>query len=259
MDIERWNPDTPITVAPTVRLATKYLMDTLRSHLIKKVVADWPRTLEEWNRQEAEIRAMRADRAWSMTRDNFSRVVPEPAAAITFALEFGCTEILPAAFYTLSCIDISHDWDRAQPRGGTYFRLARWSMLESRELLRFLRGCDALEKFCNEKRTRPDIAIERILDARCRMDPEVLNDGTEPLPTPCEAYLLSMFSVLWRAGLRDPLQSLQDSLNSECFPRSLKARSLCSNCYSNLHEWVPKERKRVWDNLATYFELSDLK
>ncbi|KAI0692927.1 hypothetical protein C8T65DRAFT_744940 [Cerioporus squamosus] len=174
MTIERWDPDTPITVALVVRLASKYLVDTLRSHLVNTVVADWPRTLEEWNRQEAEIRAMRSDRASSMKRDNFSRLVPEPAAAIAFALEFGCTEILLAAFYTLSCISITNDWDRAAPHAlDSYLRLAGWSMLESRELLRFMRGCDALEKYCDEKRTRPDIAMKRILDAHCRLEPEV--------------------------------------------------------------------------------------
>ncbi|KAI0692925.1 hypothetical protein C8T65DRAFT_562141, partial [Cerioporus squamosus] len=148
VDIQRWNPETPIIVAPIVRLATKYLIDPLRNHLVKKVVADWPCTLQEWDRQEAEINAMTNPSATSgKDRRKFSRSVPEPVAAIAFAIEFGCTEILPAAFYTLSRISIVMDWDRTKPPGYSSSRLARWSMLDSPHFIRYLRGCHALDHY----------------------------------------------------------------------------------------------------------------
>ena len=39
-----------------------------------------------------------------------SDVIPEPVSAIVFAQEFGCPEILPAAFYRLLQIDFNDDW-----------------------------------------------------------------------------------------------------------------------------------------------------
>ncbi|RDX49488.1 hypothetical protein OH76DRAFT_533859 [Lentinus brumalis] len=87
VNIERWYPDTPINLAPTVRLATKYLIDSLRNYLVRRVVADWPCTLQEWVRQEAEISAMaNAGTTSGNPCSKLSRSVPEPVAAISFCL-----------------------------------------------------------------------------------------------------------------------------------------------------------------------------
>ncbi len=82
---------------------------------MQKVKEDWAITLEDWDRREAEIEAMRSVKLISGAPTSSSKPlaqsVPEPPSAIRFALEFGCPEILPAAFYQLSLTDATHDWD----------------------------------------------------------------------------------------------------------------------------------------------------
>ena len=81
-------------------------MDWLRLRLIRHVTEDWPRSLHEWDEQEARAASV----ASSIATDpgarppgyrRLSDCIPEPAAAIVFAYEFACPEILPAAFYEL--------------------------------------------------------------------------------------------------------------------------------------------------------------
>ncbi|KAI0710586.1 hypothetical protein C8Q76DRAFT_798141 [Earliella scabrosa] len=53
LHLPRSDPNTPIILTPIVRMVSKYLVDSVRDNLVRRVVEDWPRTLEEWDRQEA--------------------------------------------------------------------------------------------------------------------------------------------------------------------------------------------------------------
>ena len=70
-----------------------------------------------------------------------SSLLPEPAAAARFAIEFGCREILRAVFYELAKIDIRTEWDDAL-RDGDSRRAARLELrlLEKDDLIRLLKG-----------------------------------------------------------------------------------------------------------------------
>ena len=91
-------------------------MDSFRSRIVRHFEADWPRTLAEWDRLEAEIDYMMEEHQDDKNEDYYGRVdglfldqrLPEPAAAIRLALEFGIPSILPAAFYTLA--QTTPDW-----------------------------------------------------------------------------------------------------------------------------------------------------
>ncbi len=71
-----------------------------------------------------------------------AHAVPEPASAIHFALEFGCAEILPAAFYQLARSDVAMDWDNPTSYTASWDTPVRWSLLAVPDLLRCLLGLD---------------------------------------------------------------------------------------------------------------------
>ena len=116
-------------VSGAVRLADKYLLEEFRKFLIQQVTSDWPKNLSEWDKFRTEIDMLSAERT---ELDPLRDHIPEPVSAINFAREFGCAEILPAAFYLLSTISPCHnDWSRepVQPRRP----LAKWSMLQKND------------------------------------------------------------------------------------------------------------------------------
>ena len=58
LQLKRRDPEKPLVLAPLVRLANKYLVDSLRTFLVRSVVEDWPLTLEEWDIHAAEQQTM---------------------------------------------------------------------------------------------------------------------------------------------------------------------------------------------------------
>lgn len=110
---KRMDPNTPSVVSGPLRLAIKYEIEKLRTRLVHQVVADWPITIHDWDRQQAEFDAIRKQLSAALAeggpRTFLADLIPEPASAIAFAREFNCPEILPAAFYRLSTMNISSD------------------------------------------------------------------------------------------------------------------------------------------------------
>ena len=110
--MRRWDPNTPIAVSPTIRIANKRM---------QKVEDYWPLTLEDWDRREAEIEAMRNAEYTSgtppLSSKSLADAVPEPAFVIRFVVEFGCLPILLAVFYQRGGMEVSSDWDN--PRSYT--------------------------------------------------------------------------------------------------------------------------------------------
>ncbi|KAI1782984.1 hypothetical protein LXA43DRAFT_848584, partial [Ganoderma leucocontextum] len=148
---KRNDPNTPLTISGVVRLADKYVIEPLHRCLVQQVCEDWPATLDEYDVKQSEIDTLRAVAASSSTTFKYTPdggrladVIPEPASAILFAQEFGCRQILPAAFYRLSLIPLEHDW--SEP-GHTRKPLARWSMLDRENLVRCMRGCQKLSEY----------------------------------------------------------------------------------------------------------------
>ncbi|KAI1784442.1 hypothetical protein LXA43DRAFT_930136 [Ganoderma leucocontextum] len=274
VNVRRWDPDTPIAVSPTVRIANKYLVDALHGYLVRKVKEDWPLTLEDWDRREAEIEAMRHAEYTSGPRPSSSKplaqAVPEPAAAIRFALEFGCPEILPAAFYQLARTDVGKDWDEPRSYSVSRDTPARWSLLEAPDLLRCLRGAKKISY--HTASVMSDDTFTEILgphsclpwwenagfpgDVRDEVDGERRSEDY-----PCYVLLRSILSRVDREvspGVRDPLKALKDCKDYENKPQDLPkppVRSLCVLCDSNLRRWVPKTRQELWQMLPRYFEV----
>lgn len=271
--VARWDPNTPVAVAPTVRIADKYAVDALHGFLVRKVKEDWPLTLEDWDRREAEIEAMRdasmsTSGAQSSSRKPLAQAVPEPASAIRFALEFGCLEILPAAFYQLARTDVAKDWDDPASYTARMDTPARWSLLEAPDLLRCFRGAKHIatraKSFISSDTFTDILGPHSCLpwwedigypeDIRGEVDME-----RKPEDYPCYVTLKSMLSRVcgdMEPGVRDPLKVLKECRDRWSGRDSLeKNLPLCAECEYNLAQWVPKARGELWRTLPVYFEV----
>ncbi|KAH9948101.1 hypothetical protein B0H21DRAFT_735373 [Amylocystis lapponica] len=145
------DPNTPFLIRGILRLAVKYDMNPLRARILEHWAADWPRTLADWDHFESDIALMKAryDNARDGKLDGlfFDDHFPEPALAIRVAQDFGCTDILPAAYYRVACVSVKHDWTRARaaeapltvtsPLVRGEFT-ARWELLDHADLVRVL-------------------------------------------------------------------------------------------------------------------------
>ncbi|PIL28621.1 hypothetical protein GSI_08663 [Ganoderma sinense ZZ0214-1] len=271
---KRHDPNTPLLASGVIRLADKYCLQSLHDHLVAQVVSDWPTTLHEWDVLQGEIAAV-----WKLaltaahppfgglpSDGAFCDLVPEPVAAIRFAQEFGCPQILPAAFYQLAHIGLAADWrlrdhpgdppDRAAKRDA----LARWSMLGEENLLRCLRGFQELDEYFPPIRT--------FLCARCQPpegedgdEDEVARDTGGP---GCYAALHRMISTLGtgrRGSKRDPIALLLQCVELRDQAEEIDRRigkskdSLCEECWDTFEEQALVERERVWDSLPRFFSL----
>ncbi|KAI0746215.1 hypothetical protein C8Q80DRAFT_1271149 [Daedaleopsis nitida] len=236
---DRWNADTPLTISPALRLTNKH-----QAELCALLNLSHSRFL--------------AIGAWT---NHYGPNVPEPASAIRFALEFACPEILPAAFYTLSRINIEHDWDG----GGCdrWARPARWSMLQGRDFIVLLRGIRTMKDYCRRVSSPYGSKSLKILSKRCRPPSEVMFYGVDDLERveeeyPCYAAVRKIFSVAWRStDYHDPLLSWKlcmDYRSIEGLAEDLPSEGLCFNCADSLRRRVPRERARLWEKIATWFD-----
>ncbi|PIL28645.1 hypothetical protein GSI_08687 [Ganoderma sinense ZZ0214-1] len=260
---KRHDPNTPLTISGVVRLADKYLIQPLHHCLVQQVCNDWPTTLDEYDIQQAELdKFLQVSRAhpfpkYTPDRGRLADAIPEPVSAILFAQEFGCPQILPAAFYSLSLIPLSDDWGNNSdwPHPARDHPLARWSLLDKENLLRYTHGCQMLNEY------RPD--VWRFMCEECAIQPGPLDvPGCKPVP--CGLYIKRLFEVVWNPGLRvsvthgDPLRLLTRCLKYDEMPELSKENfphRLCEECYQTVFFRLLGERVRVWDMLRKWFNL----
>ncbi|PIL28619.1 hypothetical protein GSI_08661 [Ganoderma sinense ZZ0214-1] len=282
LPFRRYDPDVSIAITGAVRLSDKYFLEPLRKRLVSYVVAEWPTTLREWDIQQAEINAIK-DTIFSVTTVDGKEVdpdqllsdrIPEPVSAIVFAREFGCTQILHAAFYRLLQINFKADWSlrarRADPKPNptdpnpnpnpnpnpdagaddddeyTYIPLARWALLSKEDLTQYVRGLHEAEEY--------EAPLIKFITTECWPS---FYDGWESDPdTACYQYLENMVGVFSKrrggTAARDPLGWLRDCLEHEKFPELVKKHPnrLCENCQVKLRRGITRERQRIWTALV---------
>ena len=227
----------------------------------------------EWDIHQAEIQTtseaclnFRVGDDPIADRPPLSDVIPEPVSAIVFAQEFGCPELLPAAFYRLLQIDFNDGWslrasDSGQPETGprptarySSRALARWGLLDRDNLARYVHGLHAADAY--------------IPDARKFVYQDCVPRVWEGEPdSPCYEYVKNMFRVVrQRRGIqggRDPRLWLRDCLHDYVGCPELEERypkGLCEDCWSAVASELRRERQRVWrELLPKWFLLEYLK
>lgn len=233
----------------TLRIARKYELEELSSYLVKQVVDDWPVTLEDYDRLEVVYLENR--RRWQSGRRDAKRyadLFPEPLAAIAFAREFDCPQILPAAYYHLTKVAFTDDWGAEE---STHLR-ARWFLADEVDLRRVLHGRSKLEA----------LAYSTLKNAAWPL----MTGNSSLASTPCcMKTLRRLLAVIWgtsRTG-HDQLSLLKRCVDYkshlhfdlEYIPAQEDVPQLCAVCNAALQVWVKKERSKLWDSLPDYFQL----
>ncbi|EIW80338.1 hypothetical protein CONPUDRAFT_73485 [Coniophora puteana RWD-64-598 SS2] len=249
--LTRYDPETPRKIQGILRLAKKYQITFLSDRLIKQFEADWPQTIPEWDRLEGEVMLCQTRRRTEDLEEHIppfnDDIFPEPGSAIRLAREFHLTNVLPAAFYHLSRLEISCDRsakeiDRGvaarivevQEEGG---RTADWSFLTNGDLKCLLLGRERIRQYLQGKATLSVFHVSLKEVNMCHRD--------------CNA-----------ASLDSKLQSLarctSDAMND------LKAlvaedgeaiEELCPTCQRRAGEIATGLRMAIWDSLYEFFNL----
>ena len=257
--MKRLDPNNALRVMGLMRLTSKYQMEGLHAALLRCIQADWPQTLQEWDRLQIELDHVRdqlqASKPFDMDEDdrtmpNIDDCFPEPASAILLATTFACPSILPAAFYQLSITDASADWDEyrssdAAPdvelehqtvlaRGG---RTARWSLLDQTNLLRYVRGRARLDEWLSDIE---DCVTSYLGSAEC-MIPQCCQWAR----TECHRNFL--LEGPGRVRPFDPLGALKYLF--DYVPHA----SFCPACATHVRNELTRVRQEIWNELPTIF------
>ncbi|KAF7791806.1 hypothetical protein EIP86_002830 [Pleurotus ostreatoroseus] len=130
----RFDPDIPLRMKGVVRLAVKYEAEAIRKAIIRDVQDNWPDSLEAY-----DVWSMKKEFVHSR-REDFWDFVPEPASAMQFATEFGCTQMATAVMYHLarSRADVTLPPDNYLPEVKPH--RVRWNLLDAKNLYRVLRA-----------------------------------------------------------------------------------------------------------------------
>lgn len=231
----------------------------MRAYLVQQVVSDWPLTLQEWDLQQAEFADIEKRRKLPGSGNfAFADLVPEPVTAILFAYEFGCPEILPAAYYRLANIDVLHDFDARNGESCGNVPMAKWTLADGNILRHLLQGQSSINLWADGYIENAAIDLTAL---GCGDSLDDLNDS------PCCLTFRRLIAVVWGTPETryDDLRLLLDCLDYEnhleytweLVPglRIPKVPQICSECQESLHRWVERERSESWDHLKDAFRL----
>ncbi len=268
MTFKRFDPKTPLIVSGVIRLADKYCIESLREHLIKVVVSDWPTTLQEWDIFQIEIQAVKDKLVITNAEKDPRRVyiasarsdlrdhIPEPASAIAFAQEFGCYQILPAAFYQLATIAPTRSF---HCNVSTSDPCVRWDLLSKETLLRYIRGSNTLLH-------TPDPVS--LMSSYCRPPPPAPDEevaGEVLLRSPCGVFFQHLIAKHWNFSHKADLPRDSLRLLSQClaYYDSAKARQdvpkmPCQECEKAFRDRVSELRVSTWALLPMLFRRAEV-
>ncbi len=257
------DPNTPLAIGPTICIADKYAVDALHGFLVRKVKEDWPLTLEDWDRREAEIEAMRYAESTSGAPSSASQPAPRtrrPGACVRD----------PLRARVRVRTDVAMDWDDPASFAARWDLPMRWSLLEVPDLLRCLRGAKAIRRRAAAF-LAADVTFTGVLDPHSclpwwedtRIPEDVrweLEDERNLEDYPCYRLLESILArvdgeVL--PGVRNPLKALKECKDYKGklgFPKPTET-GLCVSCDCNLRQWIPKARRELWERLPECFEV----
>ncbi|KAJ7113665.1 hypothetical protein C8R43DRAFT_128786 [Mycena crocata] len=158
MPFKKEEPTVNVDMAGLLRVCKKYAFNELYATAVHQLMYEWPTSLAIFDEHETRIRTLGiAHHAAGGRIDGqyLDDALPEPVAIIKLAQEFNIPSLLPAAFYALSCVRPTANYDtfhsplaRLLPDAAQQLtnlkRSARWPLLTSADLLRLARGQDRM-------------------------------------------------------------------------------------------------------------------
>ncbi|OAX44698.1 hypothetical protein K503DRAFT_678322, partial [Rhizopogon vinicolor AM-OR11-026] len=245
--LENRNPLAAMKYRGIFMLSQKYFVRVLQKLLRARFRADWPSTLQEWDKLMEQYDGL--SESTVPQHDAASQFVDnrmlEPASAIRLAREANLPEILPAAFYMLSTISPFMDFDSLRSgspptltdsEGNVLVwlpgeRTARWGLLAPSDMMCLMRGKHYLTEFAQK--------IDQEA-GRCLCD-----------TNHCVQYINR------RKLLKGPTQDLLRVLN-EIGSTVTPAHYSCHDAMHILASRCMEARSRLWENFCYYFGLPDI-
>ncbi|KAG8899500.1 hypothetical protein FRC01_010489 [Tulasnella sp. 417] len=271
-------------LVPVLTLTNKYDMGSLATHLLPRLLEDWPTTLEKWDSVDARTRsivlATARERETNLSLPSADDLLPEPVMAIKFGqANPAARNILPAAFYHLSRLSYTRREDirDLNSEGPEVFRSADHNLMTPEDWVRLVRGQANIREWLTNMATYYKIAsalpecprrVYEDVEAMDEGEDEEDEDGEgdpEGTPNPCgrrewwgtEVRPL----VLEVAGNRvvDVLVQLQSIQARVKFGvrDTTSDDDLCYDCQISLGKWLEESRKRFWMLLPFFFNLGE--
>lgn len=254
-------------VSGILRLATKYLVDSLRSKAIGHLSEAWPSTLKGWDAREDAARASELQNGLGA-----NGIYPSPISVINLAREVDAPSLLPSAFYDLSRYHYSQIFD---PDNGVDC-LHPYLPLSGQDMQRLVLGKEAAQQAIitliqgigsNVHSTHTPVAYFHPSHHRtgshshhaCR------KDFSELVSLATQHYLFDK-----ERGCTDPLYAAEElgqplyDFGGQTASGGEGARageplrgeaSECEACARLLEMWASRERERMWKMIPLWFRL----
>ncbi|CAK5279945.1 unnamed protein product [Mycena citricolor] len=253
-------------VAATLRLSTKYIVESLRQRCISRLDLDWPSTLAGWDQREAS--ATDAQGHYSPRA-----ACPHPVLTIEFAIDLDLRTLLPAAMYDLARYGPSKILSGTAPVKKHSFGATsrqdpaqetdkpRLTTLSPALLVAVYRGREQAQKFLS------DFVVEE-LQGRAPARDCAHSEDSAASRWCRESFYFIMLNVLRSVGGiacgrdADPLFTLVqavDMLSRTDFSDGHRQCGLkiCHPCKVDFAKAANRARERVWKLLPEWFGLEE--
>ncbi|KAF9219772.1 hypothetical protein BS17DRAFT_716408 [Gyrodon lividus] len=249
-------------VSGVLRLATKYLVDSLREKALNHLAVAWPTTLKGWDAREDTARSLELQAG-----PGAMSIYPSPIAVINLAREVNAPSLLPSAFYDLSRYHFSQIFDH-----GESFEDSAWQCpLSSADMQRLALGKEASQHAITTLIQSMGSHAHSITGNPFGYNPysqghthrTCKRDFSELVALATQHYLFDhergCTDPLYVAEeLGQPLYDLGQPLGIEDFGRfGGSRRSLeqaeCQACARALEAWAKRERERMWKMIPLWF------
>ncbi|KAF8159657.1 hypothetical protein B0H34DRAFT_704340 [Crassisporium funariophilum] len=239
-------------VSGILRLATKYLIDSLRAKAIAHLSIAWPSDLKAWD--------IREDLSRSFENEGSSRNAhryPHPFSVIHLAREVDVLALLPSAFYDLSRYSFAQIFESTED--DPLYRPSAAPGLSACDMQRLCLGKEATQHTItmliqsmgtgNYIRHAQQHASHHFRKTSsggvCLSAAACRKDFMELVDLATQHYLFDR-----ERGYGDPLYVAEElgQLKSAEF-------SECKACARSLESWAAREREKMWKMIPTWFRL----
>ncbi|KAG8215022.1 hypothetical protein J3R82DRAFT_8430 [Butyriboletus roseoflavus] len=249
-------------VSGILRLATKYVVDSLREKALNHLSVAWPATLKGWDAREDMSRSF-------VFQAGSESIYPSPIAVINLAREVNAPSLLPSAFYDLSRYSFSQIFDYGEP-----FEEGAWqSPLSPIDMQRLSLGKEAsqhaittlIQSLGSHARTLMagpgnTFTHHSYSYSHGHTHKTCKRDFSELVTLATQHYLFD-----YQRGCRDPLYvaeelgqplyDLSQPLGTDRLGGSRRSleQAECQACAKTLETWAKKERERMWKMIPLWF------
>ncbi|KAF7294471.1 BTB domain-containing protein [Mycena kentingensis (nom. inval.)] len=235
-------------VSGILRLATKYIVDSLREKALKHISTAWPSTLKGWDAREDVGRAFEME-----TSTSSGHFYPSPIAVINLAREVDAPSLLSSAFYDLCRYTYSQIYEPVEDE--PLHQSPDASPLSSLDMRRLSLGKEAaqhsitnlIQHLGHAQTAQRQVSHLRknSIHAICLSAAACRKDFVELTQLATQHYLFDR-----ERGHCDPLY-----VSEEIGQLKSADISECKACARALESWAARERQKIWQMIPVWFKI----